>query len=54
MERDGECWEDTDHHANGVLLSSRTHLQSVIHHQVHKGVKPSQDALHVSASIQLH
>lgn len=46
--------QGTDHHADVVLLSSRAHLQRVIHHQVHEGVEPSQDALHVSASIQLH
>lgn len=42
-----------DHHADGVLLSSGAHLQTVIHHQVHEGVEPSQDALYVSASVQL-
>lgn len=46
--------QSTDHHADAVLLSSRAHLQRVIHHQVHKGVKPPQDALHMSAPIQLH
>lgn len=45
---------NTHHHADGVLLSSWTHLQTVIHHQVHERVKSSQDALYVSASIQLH
>merc|ERR1719402_1426299 len=42
-----------DHHANCVLVSSWSHLQTVIHHQVHKGIKASQNALHMPASIQL-
>lgn len=46
--------QSTHHHANGVLLSSWTHLQTIIHHKVHEGVKSSQNALNVSASIQLH
>lgn len=44
----------TNHHADAVLLPSRTHLQSLVHHQVHEGVEPSQDALNMSASVQLH
>lgn len=44
----------TDHHADGVLLSSWAHLQTVVHHQVHEGVEASQDSLDVSASVQLH
>lgn len=46
--------QSTDHHADAVLLASGAHLQRVIHHQIHKGVKSSQDALHMSAPIQLH
>lgn len=44
----------TDHHADAVLLPPRTHFQSLIHHQIHEGIKPTQDPLNVSASIQLH
>lgn len=44
----------TDHHADAVLLSSRTHFQSLVHHQIHEGIKSTQDSLNVSASIQLH
>lgn len=44
----------TDHHADAALLSSRTHFQSLIHHQVHEGIKSTQDSLNVSASVQLH
>lgn len=51
MTKEKESWMGTDHHADGMLLSSRSHFQTVIHHQVHKGVKPPKDALHMSASI---
>lgn len=44
----------TDHHADAALLSSGTHFQSLIHHQVHEGIKSTQDSLNVSASVQLH
>lgn len=44
----------TDHHADAVLLPPRAHFQSLIHHQIHEGIKPTQDSLDVSASIQLH
>ncbi len=46
--------QGTDHHADAVLLSSRAHLQRVVDHQVHEGIKPAQDALHMSAAVQLH
>lgn len=44
----------TDHHANGALLPPRGHLQAVIHHQVHEGVKPTQDPLDMATAVQLH
>ena len=55
----GECGvgsvdSDTHHHPDAVLLPPRPHLQTVVHHQVHEGVKAPQDALDVSASVQLH
>lgn len=46
--------ESTYHHADAVLLSSWSHLQRVVHHQVHEGIEPAQDALNVSAAVQLH
>lgn len=44
----------TDHHADAALLSSRTHFQSLIHHQVHEGIKSTQNSLNMPASVQLH
>lgn len=44
----------TNHHANGVHLSTGGHLDAVVHHQIHKRIEPPQDALDVATSVQLH
>jgi len=41
-----------DHHSDVILLLAALHLDSLVNHQVHEGVEPSQDSLQHSVTVQ--
>lgn len=44
----------TYHHANVILATILCFFHSLVNHQVHKWIKPTQDTNNVSATIELY
>lgn len=44
----------TDHHPNGVHLSSSTQFYTFINDHIHEGIKSTQDALNMTATVELN